>query len=172
MDLEMSGLDPKTDHILEIATIITDLDLNILAQGPELVIYQENSVLEAMDKWNQSHHGSSGLIEKVKKSTISLKEAEDQTLTFIKKHVKSDKGILAGNSIWQDRRFINKYMLNIDTYLNYRMLDVSSIKILVQAWYQNQTFTKSQKHRALEDIKESIEELKFYRTNNFRDLKD
>ena len=170
MDLEMSGLHPETDQILEIATIITDFELNVIEQGPELVIYQEQNVIDSMDKWNTEHHEASGLIKKVQMSQTSLLDAEDATLNFIKTHVPEDKGILAGNSIWQDRRFIHKYMPKLDKYLNYRMLDVSSIKLAVQAWYKAEAFAKSQKHRALDDIKESIAELQHYRTHFFKDI--
>ncbi|NRA43746.1 MAG: oligoribonuclease [Oligoflexales bacterium] len=169
MDLEMTGLIPEHDKILEIATIITNSDLDIIAHGPELVIHQDNKVLEAMDEWNQTHHKKSGLIERVQQSSTSSLEAEAETLEFIKTHVKEKKGILAGNSIWQDRRFIIKHMPKIDQYLHYRLLDVSTIKILANSWYQLEPFRKKEAHRAKTDIEESIGELKFYKEKCFKE---
>ncbi|MFK7824998.1 MAG: oligoribonuclease [Oligoflexales bacterium] len=168
MDLEMTGLIPERDQILEIATIITNIDLKTIASGPELVIHQNNEVLDAMDEWNQNHHKKSGLISRVQHSKMTLKEAETTTLEFIKAHVEENKGILAGNSIWQDRRFIIQHMPDIDNYLHYRLVDVSAIKTLVNSWYQLAPFQKKEAHRAKSDIEESIQELKFYREKCFK----
>ena len=169
MDLEMTGLYPERDKIIEMATLITDTELNILAQGPELVIHQSEDTLAGMDDWNQNQHGKSGLIEKVRASQISTASAEAQTLAFIKEHVpKKNAGILCGNSIWQDRRFLINHMPKIDSHLHYRMLDVTSIRITANAWYQSIRLNKKESHRALDDIKESIEELKLYRDQLYR----
>lgn len=168
-DLEMTGLDPKTDEVIEIATLITDSQLNIIAEGPEIIINQPESRFEKMDDWNQQHHKTSGLWEKVIKSTITVEEAEKKTLDFIKQYTDKNTAPLAGNSIWQDRRFIVKYMPKIDEYLHYRMIDVSSIKEVIKRWYpkNDSNFKKENSHRALDDIKESIEELKFYKEKFF-----
>ena len=168
MDLEMTGLNPDVDRIIEMATIITDGRLNLIAEGPELVIHQPDSILDQMDEWNKNHHGSSGLIQKVKKSHDSMSSAENKTLEFIKTHVKENQGILAGNSIWQDRRFLIKYMKKLDSYLHYRMLDVSTIKILASNWYEEKPFKKKEMHRAKLDILESLEELKYYQKKCFK----
>lgn len=169
MDLEMSGLYPEKDQILEIATLITDNELNVVATGPELVIHQPDEVLDAMDDWNQKQHGKSGLIEKVKQSKLSNAEAEQQTLDFIREHIPRKKiGILCGNSIWQDRRFLMQHMAQIDEHLHYRMLDVTSIRITANAWFPSIRLHKSENHRALDDILESIEELKVYRNAIFK----
>lgn len=167
LDMEMTGLDPEEHKILEIATVITDKDLNIIHEGPELIIHQNETELSKMDAWNQSHHGKSGLTERVRSSELSTKEAEALTLEFIRPLIRPNTGILSGNSIWQDRRFIHKHMPALDQYLHYRMLDVSSIKILTQLWYEKPPFPKTEAHRALDDIKESIEELRFYRRHIF-----
>ena len=167
MDLEMTGLVPDKDHILEIATIITNNDLKTIAYGPELVIHQDQKILDAMDDWNQNHHRKSGLFEKVQQSKTSLEEAEAKTLEFIKAHVEENKGILAGNSIWQDRRFIIKHMPQIDKYLHYRLLDVSTVKILANSWYKLEPFSKKETHRARIDIEESIQELSYYKKKCF-----
>ena len=170
MDLEMSGLDPKTCVILEIATLITDKDLNLVAQGPSLVVHQPNSVLEAMDDWNKEHHGASGLSETVKNSKISLEEAENQTFNFIAQHCGPKSSPLCGNTIYQDRRFLIEYMPKLESYLHYRLVDVSTIKELVKRWYgpEFQAPNKKQKHKALDDILETVEELKFYREKVFK----
>ncbi len=169
IDLEMSGLDPDTCKILEIATIVTDAELEIIAEGPDLVVHQPDEVLDAMDDWCTEHHGASGLTAGVKASTLSLAEAETQTLEFLAPHVEAGASPLCGNSIWQDRRFISRYMTKLDGFLHYRMVDVSTIKELARRWYpQTKAPAKSESHRALDDIRESIAELKFYRTHLFR----
>ena len=170
MDLEMSGLDPKTCVILEVATLVTDKNLNLLAQGPHLVVHQPDSILEGMDDWNKKHHGESGLVKAVKESKTSLAEAEQQTLDFISKYCKEKSSPLCGNTIYQDRRFLTEYMPKLEAYMHYRLVDVSTIKELVKRWYgpEFQAPLKKQKHKALDDILETIEELKFYREKVFK----
>lgn len=171
IDMEMSGLDVSKEHILEIAVLVTDGDLEILAEGPSLVIHQPEEILAGMDQWNRTHHGASGLIERVRASTVTEAEAEASVLAFLKEHVKERSAPLAGNSVHQDRRFLMKYMPAIDNYLHYRIVDVSSVKELVGRWYPEaygQRPGKRATHRALDDIRESIEELRYYRRVAFR----
>jgi oligoribonuclease len=170
MDMEMSGLDPKTCVVLEIASLITDKDLNPVAQGPVLVVHQPDSVLERMDDWNKKHHGESGLIQAVKASKVTLAEAEQKTLEFISTYCKPRTSPLCGNTIYQDRRFLLEYMPKLEEYLHYRLVDVSTIKELVKRWYgpDFQAPNKKQKHKALDDILETVEELKFYREKVFK----
>ena len=165
IDLEMTGLDPENDLIIEIATIITDKNLNIIAEGPVLAINQSNDALEAMDDWNQKHHGQSGLIERVKKSTTNDAEAERQTIEFIAKWVAKDLSPICGNSICQDRRFLYRYMPKLEDYFHYRNLDVSTLKELASRWAPEiqKGFDKKSTHKALDDIIESIEEMRYYR---------
>ncbi len=171
LDMEMSGLDPTREHIIEIATILTDGQLTEIAVGPELVIHQADEVLAAMDDWNTKHHGGSGLTQRVKESAISDVEAEAQTIAFINAHVSvKERPVLAGNSIHQDRRFIRRYMPALEKRLHYRMVDVSTIKELARRWYPQVIAKQPQKretHRALDDIRESIDELRFYRGQIF-----
>lgn len=170
MDMEMSGLEPDTDRILEIATIVTDGDLRILAEGPELVVHQPDSVLSGMDDWNRKHHGESGLTERVRQSKISEQEAESQTLAFLQQWCELRTAPLAGNSIHQDRRFLARYMRRIDAHLHYRMIDVSTVKELAVRWFPtavDRMPRKKNAHRALDDIKESIDELRYYRNQVF-----
>ena len=171
LDMEMTGLDPERERIIEVATIITDGQLTEVATGPEIVIHQPDEVLGAMDDWNKSHHGASGLTERVKASTISEADAEAQTIAFINAHVPAkDRPVLAGNSIHQDRRFIRRYMAMLEKRLHYRMVDVSTIKELARRWYPQviaRQPAKRDTHRALDDIRESIEELRFYRSQVF-----
>jgi oligoribonuclease len=172
LDMEMSGLDPGKERIIEVAAIMTDGNLTELAVGPDLVIHQPDEVLAAMDDWNRKHHTASGLVERVKASAITDADAEAQLLAFIQTHVPSskDRPVLAGNSIHQDRRFIRRYMPQLDARLHYRMVDVSTIKELARRWYPQVLLKQPQKkdtHRALDDIRESIDELRFYRTYVF-----
>ena len=170
IDMEMSGLDVERERILEIATIITDGELEVIAEGPELVIHQPPSVLSSMDAWNTQHHGESGLTERVRASTITEAEAEAQTLDFVAEHVGSRSAPLAGNSVHQDRLFLAKYLPKLDAHLHYRNVDVSTVKELVRRWYPtafDARPTKKGKHRALDDIRESIEELRYYRREVF-----
>lgn len=169
LDLEMTGLNPDEDKILEIATIVTDKHLNVLAEGPVIAIHNSDAVLDKMDDWNKKTHGNSGLIERVKASKISVAHAEQMTLEFIQQYVPKSKSPLCGNSICQDRRFLFRYMPEFEAYLHYRNLDVSTIKILGRQWYPKlvKSFKKKTKHQALSDIYDSIDELKFYRENIF-----
>lgn len=167
MDLEMSGLDPERDVIIEIATIVTDAELNVVAEGPALAVHQPESVIAAMDEWNQTHHSASGLIERVRRSPVSALEAEAQTLAFLERHVERNASPLCGNTIWQDRRFLVRYMPVLEGYLHYRNIDVSTLKELARRWRPELLagFTKQNSHTALADIRESIEELRYYRTH-------
>ncbi|HEX3478488.1 MAG TPA: oligoribonuclease [Kofleriaceae bacterium] len=171
LDMEMTGLDPERERIIEIATILTDGQLTEIAVGPELVIHQPDEIVAAMDDWNTKHHGASGLTERVRQSQISDADAEAQTIAFIDAHVASrERPVLAGNSIHQDRRFIRRYMPALEKRLHYRMVDVSTIKELARRWYPQVTARQPPKrdtHRALDDIRESIEELRFYRGQVF-----
>jgi len=171
LDMEMTGLDPEKERIIEVATIITDGNLVELATGPDLVIHQADEILDAMDAWNKSHHGGSGLVDRVKASEVTDAMAEEQTLAFIDAHAgPKDRPVLAGNSIHQDRRFIRRYMPRLDARLHYRMVDVSTIKELARRWYPaavNKSPLKKDTHRALDDIRDSIDELRFYRAALF-----
>lgn len=171
MDLEMTGLDPAVDVIVEIATIVTDDELKIVAEGPDLVIHQSAEVLAAMDPFVVEMHTKSGLLVAISASTITLEEAGQQTLDFIKLHVPDPRSVpLCGNSIGTDRRFLAKYLPDIENYLHYRSVDVSSIKELAKRWYPKiglDRTSKSGLHRALDDVKESVRELSFYRDNLF-----
>ena len=172
LDMEMTGLDPARERIIEIATILTDGQLGEIAIGPELVIHQPDDILAAMDDWNTKHHGASGLTLRVKESTVSDADAEAQTIAFINTHVSAkERPVLAGNSIHQDRRFIRHYMPALEKRLHYRMVDVSTIKELARRWYPKVIARQPQKrdtHRALDDIRESIDELRFYRISVFQ----
>ncbi|PPC90796.1 MAG: oligoribonuclease [Methylobacter sp.] len=170
IDLEMTGLDPDTDFIIEIATVVTDKELNVLAQGPVLAVRQSESALAAMDDWNQRHHRQSGLIDRVKASDITDTEAERQTLEFLKKWVPERTSPMCGNSICQDRRFLYRYMPELEAYFHYRNLDVSTLKELAARWAPmlKDGFKKKSAHMAFDDIIESIEELRFYREHFIR----
>lgn len=165
IDLEMTGLDPDNDLIIEIATIITDKNLNILAEGPVLAVHQPESAMQAMDEWNQTHHGQSGLIDRVRASIIDDAEAEKQTIAFLKQWIPENQSPICGNSICQDRRFLYHYMPDLEKYFHYRNLDVSTLKELASRWAPEleNGFNKKSAHRALDDIIESIEEMKYYR---------
>lgn len=165
MDLEMTGLDPDQDVILEIATIVTDSNLNVIDEGTSIVVSQPEAALARMDDWNLEHHTSSGLLDRVRSSESSLEEAEAVTLDLISRHAKHGESPLCGNSVWQDRRFLKRYMPTLEEYLHYRIVDVSSLKELVRRWAPPiyKELRKEQKHRALDDIKESIAELQLYR---------
>jgi Oligoribonuclease (3''->5'' exoribonuclease) len=165
IDLEMTGLNPDSDLIIEIATVITDQNLNILAQGPVLAVHQSDAALAAMDDWNQQHHGQSGLIERVKASTIDDAEAERQTIDFLKQWAPEYTSPLCGNSIGQDRRFLWRHMPKLEAYFHYRNIDVSTLKELASRWAPQvkEGFKKQSSHQALDDIIESIEELRYYR---------
>lgn len=165
IDMEMSGLSPETDRVLEVAIVVTDAELNTVAEAPVLVVHQPDAVLDAMDSWNKGTHGKSGLIDRVKASTLSEIEAEAQMLAFIKQYVPERTSPMCGNSICQDRRFLARYMPKLEAYFHYRNLDVSTLKELAKRWRPGliDGFKKSSKHEALADIYESIEEMKYYR---------
>ena len=167
IDLEMTGLNPDTDLIIEIATIVTDKNLNVLAQGPVLAVKQSDAALAAMDEWNQTHHGKSGLIDRVKASVIDDAEAERQTIAFLEHWVPANKSPMCGNSIGQDRRFLYRYMPKLEAYFHYRSIDVSTVKELAARWAPEVKagFNKESTHQALDDIIESIEELQYYRAH-------
>jgi oligoribonuclease len=170
IDLEMTGLNPEVDVIIEIATIVTDKNLNILAQGPVLAIHQSDETLAAMDDWNQEHHGKSGLIERVKSSTVSMQDAEKATLEFLLDWVDAGQSPICGNSVGQDRRFLDKYMKELEAFFHYRYIDVSTFKELAARWCPEikDGFQKESTHQALDDIIESIEELRYYREHFIR----
>lgn len=165
IDLEMTGLEPETDTIIEIATVITDKDLNVLAEGPVLAVHQPDHVLAAMDEWNQKHHGQSGLIDRVRASTTTARDAELATINFLKEWVPESTSPMCGNTIGQDRRFLRKYMPKLESYFHYRSIDVSTLKELALRWAPGlaEGFKKHNKHEALADIHESIAELRYYR---------
>lgn len=171
MDLEMSGLDVERERILEIAVLITDPDLVVVAEGPDLIVHQPDSVLDAMDDWNREHHRDSGLTERVRASTLSEVDAEELVLAFLGEHCAPKTAPLCGNSVGQDRRFLAKYMPRVEQFLHYRIVDVSTVKELARRWYPvlfEKRPVKQGKHRALDDIRESIEELRWYREHVFK----
>ena len=164
VDLEMTGLDPNIDKIIEIATLVTNTNLDVIAEGPNLVIHQPDTVLSKMDKWNVKHHSSSGLLNKVKLSDITTKEAEKQTLKFIKKFAKEKECVLCGSSIYHDKNFLKVHMPKLHDFFHYRVIDVASIIELAKRWYPKvKPYKYNAIHRAQEDIIESIEALKYYR---------
>lgn len=163
----MTGLSPENDRIIEIATIVTNAHLEIVAEGPCLVIHQDERRLGAMDDWNKTTHGNSGLIDEVRASVIDEREAERQTLAFLRRYATKQRSPLCGNAVCQDRRFLDRYMPEVSAFLHYRHLDVSTLKELAKRWRSDliTAQTKKSRHRALDDIRESIEELRFYRDN-------
>jgi len=168
IDLEMTGLDSEKDQIVEIATIITDSNLAVLAEGPDLVIYQPPTVTNNMIAWNQEHFAASGLLNEIHDSKISLAEAEEQTLAFIKKYCPPNTALLAGNSVHIDREFLKAHMPKLAAYVHYRIIDVTTIKELSLRWYPGvASFHKEETHRAHDDILESIDELKYYKAKIF-----
>jgi oligoribonuclease len=170
VDMEMTGLDPERDVVIEIATVVTDSSLNTLAEGPVIAIHQDNAVLSAMDEWNTTHHTHSGLVERVKASVHDAHGAARHTLEFLQQWVPPGVSPMCGNSICQDRRFMARYMPELETYFHYRNLDVSTLKILMQRWRPELEagITKTSTHLALEDIRESIEEMRYYREHFLR----
>jgi oligoribonuclease len=165
VDMEMTGLEPDTDRIIEVAMVVTDMHLNLLAEGPVLAIHQSDATLDAMDAWNKGTHGRSGLIDRVKASTVSEEQAEAELIAFMKQWVPNGKSPMCGNTIGQDRRFMVRYMPKLEAFFHYRNVDVSTLKELCKRWKPEivSGFKKQQKHTALADIVESIEELKYYR---------
>ncbi|EKU80833.1 oligoribonuclease [Massilia sp. UYP32] len=165
VDMEMTGLDPDNDRIIEVAVIVTDPELNIIAEGPVFAIHQSDETLDKMDNWNKGTHGKSGLIDRVKASTVSEAQAEQELIAFLKQYVPSNKSPMCGNSICQDRRFMARGMPKLEAFFHYRNLDVSTLKELCRRWKPEVAtgFKKHQKHTALADITESIEELRYYR---------
>ncbi|MGA9164076.1 MAG: oligoribonuclease [Thiobacillus sp.] len=170
LDMEMTGLSPDSDRIIELAIVVTDADLNTVAEGPVLVVHQPDEVMNAMDNWNKGTHGKSGLIDRVKASQLDETEAETQMLEFVKQHVPVRTSPMCGNSICQDRRFLARYMPQLEAFFHYRNLDVSTLKELAKRWRPglSEEFKKSNKHEALADIYESIDEMKYYREHFIR----
>ncbi|GEA10194.1 oligoribonuclease [Alteromonas sp. KUL49] len=169
IDLEMTGLDPETCVVLEIATIVTDQQLNVIAEGPVIAVHQPNSILDNMDEWCTRVHGESGLTDRCRESNVSIDQATQQTIEFLSHYVGAGKSPLCGNTIGQDRRFMVKYMPELENYFHYRSIDVSTIKELVRRWQPDvlKGFSKQGTHQALDDIRESIAELQYYRTKVF-----
>ena len=169
IDCEFTGLDPNENRLLEIATIITDSELNIIAEGPSIEINQPDELLDSMDEWNTTHHTQSGLVEKVRASKIDDKEAERMTLEFVQKYTESGMSPLCGNTISQDRRFLLRYMPELHAHFHYRSIDVSTVKELANRWNPDiPPMVKTGNHRALDDIKESVAELAYYRQHIFQ----
>lgn len=170
VDLEMTGLDPDRDVVIEIATIVTDSDLNTLAEGPVIAIKQPDTVLDSMDEWNTSHHNASGLVERVKASLYDEDKAAGETIAFLDQWVPRNSSPMCGNSICQDRRFMARHLPELEAWFHYRNLDVSTLKILMQRWRPELEagFTKAGTHLALDDIRESIQEMRYYRQHFLR----
>lgn len=165
IDLEMTGLYPEHDRIIEIATIVTDSNLQILSEGPVFAIHQSEELINQMDEWNTRQHHASGLINRVKQSNVNEREAEEATIEFLAKHTTAGKSPMCGNTIWQDRRFLSRYMPKLEQYFYYRMIDVSSLKELALRWAPEvyNGAQKESRHLAMDDIRDSIEELRYYR---------
>ena len=170
IDLEMTGLDPDRDRVIEIATIVTDAHLEVLAEGPVLAIHQDEAVLATMDEWNQRQHGHSGLLERVRASALDERAVESRTIDFLSRYVEAGKSPMCGNSICQDRRFMARHLPQLEAFFHYRNLDVSTIKELARRWRQDvfDGYKKKGSHLALDDIRESIAELRHYRATFFR----
>ena len=170
VDLEMTGLDPDADVVIEIATIVTDSDLNTLAEGPVIAIHQADSILDSMDEWNTSHHNNSGLVDRVKASSYDETRAAQETIDFLDQWVPANSSPMCGNTICQDRRFMARHLPELEAWFHYRNLDVSTLKILMQRWRPEleSGFCKSGAHLALADIRESIEEMRYYREHFLR----
>ena len=168
IDLEMSGLDPEEHVILEIASLVTDERLDIVAEGPNIAIHHPEETLNGMEDWSRKHHLASGLLDRVKSSPLNCRQAEEETLKFLALHCRQGESPLCGNSIWQDRRFLVKYMTDLEAFLHYRNIDVSTIKELSTMWYPRlPPFIKDKAHLAMIDILESIQELRHYRQTIF-----
>ena len=168
IDLEMTGLDIEKESIIEIATIVTDGELNILAYGPNLAVTVSEELIQGMDEWNTTHHHRSGLVDRIRSEGVSIGNAQEQTLEFLKKWVNPNTAPLCGNSVWNDRRFLDKEMPGVADYLHYRMVDVSTVKEISRRWYPNvEKYPKKLSHLALDDIIESIEELAYFRQKVF-----
>ena len=170
LDMEMTGLDPEKERIIEAAVVVTEADLTVVAEGPVVVVHQDDALLDAMDSWNKSTHGKSGLIDKVRASTLTEAQAEDALLAFLAEHVPAGKSPLCGNSIGQDRRFMVRYMPRLEAFFHYRNLDVSTLKELALRWKPEvyRSYVKQNRHEALADIYDSINELKHYREHFFK----
>ena len=169
IDLEMTGLYPDTDRIIEVAVVVTDPQITVRVEGPVFAVHQSDATLDAMDAWNKGTHGRSGLIEKVRASTVTEAQAEEELLAFLKRYVPKGKALMCGNSIGQDRRFLVKYMPKLEAFFHYRNLDVSTLKELARRWKPEaySSFKKAQRHTALADVYESIDELAHYRAHFF-----
>jgi len=168
IDLEMTGLDPGAHVIVEIASIVTDGLLNIIARGPDIAVNHPEHMLSSMEEWSREHHQASGLLDRVKASSFNCRRAEEETLNFVSRYCEKGKSPLCGNSVWQDRRFLIEYMPRLEAFLHYRNIDVSSVKELVRNWYPAlPSFKKQKAHLAMSDIEESIKELRYYRENVF-----
>jgi oligoribonuclease len=169
IDLEMTGLMPERDRIIEIATVVTDKDLKVIAEGPVLAIHQDDEVLAAMDEWNTTHHNDSGLVKRVRASRIDEAEAERQTIDFLRRHTEPGASPMCGNSICQDRRFMARLMPDLERYFHYRNLDVSTLKELARRWHPTiaSGFYKESRHLAMDDVRDSIDELRYYRHRLF-----
>ena len=169
IDLEMTGLDIKQDRIIEIATLVTDGELNLIAEGPNLAVHVSDEAIAGMDEWNTTHHHRSGLVDRIRSEGVSVVDAQARTLAFLEEHVQPNTAPLCGNSVWNDKRFLEKEMPDIVAFLHYRMIDVSTVKELARRWYPEvPRYEKKGAHLALDDIRESVEELRHFRERVFR----